>query len=107
MLSTLATADLLLFHAGALPELTAAVSFNDLPFLIVADDLLSEIVGDFTVISHSFVTPSRLAVIIAVPCLMAVTLPLLLTVATLFFFVFHVTLRPEDVFACRARLCFR
>ena len=80
---TLATAELLLLHVGVLPEETVAVSVFFLPFLILNLDALSLIVGDFTVTLQVFDTPSAFTVMVAVPCLTAVTTPLSDTVATL------------------------
>ena len=65
---TLATLEWLLFQTGVLPELTSAFKESVFPFFIVADVRFNLMDGDFTVISHSFVTPSTVARILAVPC---------------------------------------
>ncbi len=106
-LLTEATLLLLLVQTGLIPELTFAFSTRDLPFLRETDVLLSEIAGGTTVTSHSFVTPSTVAVIVAVPCFFAVTSPLASTVAILFLRDFQDTVRPEETFAVRRQLCVR
>lgn len=56
---------------------------------------------DRTMILHSFVTPSTLAVTMAVPFFLAVTSPWSLMTATLVFLDFQVTLRWEETLAVR------
>ena len=73
--------------------------------LMVAEVRFNFMEGDFTVISHSFVTPSTVARMIAVPCFFAVTLPLLLTVATLLFCDFQLTFLPEETLADKTSVC--
>lgn len=106
-LSTAATLLRLLFQAGGIPELTQASSDAVFPLFSVMEVRFSLITGDCTVTWHSFVTPSTLAVIMAVPCFFAVIMPSSLTTATLFFLDFHMTLRPEDTLAVRRRVCLR
>lgn len=81
---------------GLLPEDTLAARVMDCPGFIVILVLLSLMVGGLTVISQVFVTPSTVALIIAVPCLLAVTFPNSSTDATLFLPDFHFGLKPDD-----------
>ena len=104
LLLTVATLVLLDFHVTflllVLLGVTVAVSCSVSPLFIVAEVLFSEIpvANWFTVIAHEALRllPSRVvAVIVAVPQLLAVTKPPLLTVATLVLLDDHVTVLLE------------
>ncbi len=64
---------LLVLHSGAFPEETVAESVCVLPTVIETEDEESLIFGCFTVMVQVLDTPSTFAVILAVPCLTAVT----------------------------------
>ena len=93
------TLPLLVLHSGALPEETVADSVRVSPTVMAREDAASLITGCFTVTVQVLDTPSTFAVILAVPCLTAVTRPFSSTVATLLLFDFHTGGWPVETFA--------
>ncbi len=59
------------------------------PTVSVTESFAKQICGFLTVTSQVLLQPSTVTVIVAVPCLTAVTVPFWSTVATLFLLVFH------------------
>ena len=96
--------ELLVDHEGRLLEDIVAVIVAVPPFFMVNSDLLSVILGCNTVILHSAVTPSTVAEIMAEPCLIAVIVPVLFTIATLFLFVFQTGVIFEETLAVNLRV---
>lgn len=103
--STVATDVFFETHCGILFEDTLASKVNFSPVFKVIDVLLNFITGGFTVTSHVFLIPSTVALIIAVPCLTAVTQPLSSTVAMLDLLVFHIGVIPDDISAVMVLDC--
>ena len=94
--STLTTFVLLVVHSGVLPEETLAESVRVSPTVSASVEAESLIVGCFTVIVQVVDVPSTVAVILAVPCFTAVTMPFSSTTATLLLLERQVGVWPVD-----------
>ena len=105
--STDSTLLLLVLHCGVLPEDTEAVSLRVLPTDMASVPGWIFTFGCLTVIVQDLDTPSAVAVILAVPCLMAVTKPFSSTVATLLLLDFQVGVCPVDTDAVSCFVPFR
>ena len=94
-------------NAGWFPEETATLTFFFSPTAMVISLSENFTVGFLTVILQLFATPSTVAVMNATPFFMAVTSPLLSTVATLFLLLFHFGMLLDVDLTVRRNLPFR
>lgn len=102
--STATMSSLLEVQTGALPEEMVIPIFAISPALSVMEVLSKFITGFSTTTSHVLLMPSTLAVISAVPCFTAVTLPVSSTMATLFLFEVQTGAIPEETLAFNLKL---